>query len=246
MFHRLIDPNLFIPHRKHHSFFDAGKNGDGIPDASADEDDEAAALEAAAEAAAEAEFAASLTDDDWKKWVADALSRDSFKITKTSKKGNTRKVDLRPQLLDLSHMDQREIDAALEGRRVPVPKTPPAGTAILRFKGEYTGAGGLSVEGMCQMLSAAAGRSITPLHSHRVGINLGTPTPPAVDKMWLDNIAKAEAFMALERKWDPAAGENNRGHMGGGNTAGDRIDNHKSYRKDEELPPGRKEAWKKM
>ena len=55
-------------------------------------------------------------------------ARDTFKITKTSKKGNTRKVDLRPQLLDLSHMDQREVDAALEGRRVPVPKTPPAGT----------------------------------------------------------------------------------------------------------------------
>ena len=55
-------------------------------------------------------------------------ARDTFKITKTSKKGNTRKVDLQPQLLDLSHMDQREVDAALEGRRVPVPKTPPAGT----------------------------------------------------------------------------------------------------------------------
>ena len=68
-----------------------------------------------------------------------------FKIKKTSKKGNTRQVDLRPQLLGLEYMDQTAVDAALKGKHIPIPPTPQPGTALLRFKGEYTGAGGLSV-----------------------------------------------------------------------------------------------------
>lgn len=163
------------------------------------------------------------------------MALEKFEISKTSKKGNVRVVDLRPQLLALEHMDQPEIDDSLKGRHVPMPSVCPPGTAILRFKGQYTGAGGLSVEGMCRMLSHVSNVDITPLHSHRVRIDLGEPTPPVVDKLWLDNIVRAEAFMALERRWDPVAGVNNRGHMGGGNTEGDRIDNHRSYRVEE--PP---------
>lgn len=88
------------------------------------------------------------------------------------------------------------------------------------------------------------------MHSHRVAISLDEPTPPKVDKLWLDNIVRAEAFMGLERIWDPEAGVNNRGHMGG-DEDGDRIDNHKSYRpaeekeKEKDLPPGRNNKWKK-
>ena len=47
---------------------------------------------------------------------------------------------------------------------------------------------------------------------------------------------------------DPEKGVNNRGHMGGAGSNGDRIDNHKNYRPAEEekdLPPGRNEKWKK-
>jgi hypothetical protein len=98
-------------------------------------------------------------------------------------------------------------------------------------EGEYTGAGGLSVDGMARILGAAAGgMELQVLHSHRVGINLMESTPPKVDKLWLDNIVRAEAFMGLERVWDPIAGENNRGHMGDKGAPGDRIDNHKDYR----------------
>ena len=173
---------------------------------------------------------------------------DSFEIEKTSKKGNTRKVDLRPQLLGLEYMDQTAVDAALEGRHIPIPPTPQPGTALLRFRGEYTGAGGLSVEGMAKILSAAAGKELQVLHSHRVGIELSEPVPPKVDKLWLDNIVRAEAFMGLERIWHPEKGVNNRGHMGGAGSNGDRIDNHKNYRPAEEekdLPPGRSEKRKK-
>ena len=139
---------------------------------------------------------------------------DSFEIEKTSKKGNTRKVDLRPQLLGLEYMDQTAVDAALEGKHIPIPSTPQPGTALLRFRGEYTGAGGLSVEGMAKILGAAAGKEVQVLHSHRVGIELSEPVPPKVDKLWLDNIVRAEAFMGLERIWHPEKGVNNRGHMG--------------------------------
>ena len=245
-------------------FFDAGKNGDGIPDAEIDHDDAESAEAAAtadAEAAAEAEYAQSVTAEDWKTWVAAALAKDSFTITKTSKKGNARTVDLRPQLLELSHLDQPSIDAALGGRHIPIPPTPQPGTALLRFKGEYTGAGGLSCDGMARMLSSAAGKTMTVLHTHRVGIGLTEPSPPKVDKLWLDNIVRAEAFMGLERIWDPASGVNNRGHMGP-SSAGDRIDNHKAYRPAEVAEtadekkkpppkqksaraPGRNERWKK-
>lgn len=177
------------------------------------------------------------------------MAMDSFEITKTSKKGNTRQVDLRPQLLGLEFMSQDEVTAALDGKHVPIPPVPQPGTALLRFKGEYTGGGGLSVDGMAQILSAAAGGiEMQVLHSHRTGINLKESTPPVVDKLWLDNIVRAEAFMGLERIWQPEKGINNRGHMGGGG-AGDRIDNHKDYRPTEEekdLPPGRKNKWKKM
>jgi hypothetical protein len=129
---------------------------------------------------------------------------------------------------------------------------PQPGTALLRFKGEYTGAGGLSVDNMAKILGSVAGKELQVLHSHRVAISLDEPTPPKVDKLWLDNIVRAEAFMGLERIWDPEAGVNNRGHMGG-DTDGDRIDNHKSYRPAEEkekesekdLPPGRNNKWKK-
>ena len=236
-------------------FFDAGKNGDGIPEADVVEEDAEEAAARAAAAAAEAEAAAATTPDDWRSWVAGALALDSFKITKKSKKGNSRKVDLRPQRLGLDYMDQTEVHTALEGKHIPIPPTPQPGTALLRFKGEYTGAGGLSVDNMAKILSAAAGKELQVLHSHRVAISLADPTPPKVDKLWLDNIVRAEAFMGLERIWDPEAGVNNRGYMAA-SASGDRIDNHKSYRpaddaakaneKDEEkLPPGRKNKWKK-
>ena len=56
---------LFSPPR---SFFDAGKNGDGIPEADSDEDPaETAAAEA--EAMAEAEAAAKTSPEDWTAWV---------------------------------------------------------------------------------------------------------------------------------------------------------------------------------
>lgn len=233
-------------------FFDAGKNGDGIPEAEVEEEDAEAAAAAAAEAAAEAKAAAATTPEDWRGWVAGAMALDSFKIKKTSKKGNTRQVDLRPQLLGLEYMDQTAVDAALKGKHIPIPPTPQPGTALLRFKGEYTGAGGLSVDNMAKILGSVACKELQVLHSHRVAISLDEPTPPKVDKLWLDNIVRAEAFMGLERIWDPEAGVNNRGHMGG-DTDGDRIDNHKSYRPAEEkekesekdLPPGRNNKWKK-
>ena len=199
-----------------------------------EEEDAEAAAAAAAEAAAEAEAAAKVTAEDWRGWVEKALALDSFKIKKTSKKGNVREVDLRPQLLGLEYMDQSAVTAALEGRHIPIPPTPQPGTALLRFKGEYNGGGGLSVDGMAQVLGAAAGLDLQVLHSHRVAINLMPSTPPKVDKLWLDNIVRAEAFMALERRWDPEKGENNRGDMGGKNSSGDRIDNHKKYRPAEE------------
>ena len=102
---------------------------------------------------------------------------------------------------------------------------------------------------------------MTVLHAHRVGIGLTEPSPPKVDKLWLDNIVRAEAFMGLERIWDPASGVNNRGHMGP-SSAGDRIDNHRAYRpaevaetadekkkpppkKKSARAPGRNERWKK-
>ena len=230
-------------------FFDPGKAGDGIPQAEEAEEDEEAAAAAAAEAAAEAASAAKTTPDDWRGWVAGAMAMDSFKIKKTSKKGNVRQVDLRPQLLNLEYMDQAEVTAALEGKHVPIPPVPQPGTALLRFKGEYTGAGGLSVDGMAKILGAAAGGiELQVLHSHRTGINLTESTPPKVDKLWMDNIVRAEAFMGLERIWNPEKGENNRGHMGDKGGPGDRIDNHKDYRPAEEekdLPPGRNTKWMK-
>ena len=74
------------------------------------------------------------------------------------------------------------------------------------------------------------------------------PVPPKVDKLWLDNIVRAEAFMGLERIWHPEKGVNNRGHMGGAPdpTAIASITT-KNYRPAEEkdLPPGRNERWKK-
>ena len=51
-----------------------------------------------------------------------------------------------------------------------------------------------------------------------------------MDKLWLDNIVRAEAFMGLERIWDPEAGVNNRGHMGG--------DGRRPHRQPQELPTG--------
>ena len=105
-------------------FFDAGKNGDGIPEAEVEEEDAEAAAAAAAEAAAEAKAAAATTPEDWRGWVAGAMALDSFKIKKTSKKGNTRQVDLRPQLLGLEYMDQTAVDAALKGKHIPIPPTP--------------------------------------------------------------------------------------------------------------------------
>ena len=201
---------------------------------------------------AEAEAAAKTSPEDWTAWVDGALGMSEFTITKTSKKGNTRKVDLRPQLLGLEYLDDEAVAKALEGKHIPIPPALQPGTALLRFRGEYTGAGGLSVDGMAKILGAAAGKELQVLHSHRVGINLADPTPPKVDKLWLDNIVRAEAFMGLERIWDPEAGVNNRGHMGG-DEDGDRIDNHKSYRpaeekekeKEKDLPPGRNNKWKK-
>lgn len=194
-----------------------------------------------------------MTPEDWRGWVSGALALDSFSIKKTSKKGNIRRVDLRPQLLGLEYLDQAEVAAALEGKHVPIPPTLQPGTALLRFKGEYTGAGGLSVDGMAKILGAAAGLQLQVLHSHRTGIYLKESTPPEVDRLWLDNIVRAEAFMGLERIWDPVKGENNRGHMGEKGGPGDRIDNHKHYRPAEEggknehkdLSPGGRENWKK-
>ena len=239
-------------------FFDAGKNGDGIPLApGVEEEDADAVVVAAAEVKTEAEAAANTTAEDWQNWVAAALAMDKFTIMKKSKKGNSRKVDLRPQLLGLEFMDQGAVDVALQGKHIPIPPVPQPGTALLKFKGEYTGAGGLSVDGMAKILSAAAGKELQVLHSHRVAISLDDPTPPKVDKLWLDNIVRAEAFMGLERIWDPEAGTNNRGHMAA-SSDGDRIDNHKQYRRDgvtenenpeekkKDLPPGRRsDKWKK-
>jgi hypothetical protein len=119
-------------------FFDPGKAGDGIPQAEkVEEDDEAAAAAAAAEeaeAAAEALAATKVTPEDWRGWVTGALAMDSFSITKTSKKGNVRKVDIRPQLLGLEFMDQSAVAAALDGKHIPIPPTLQPGTALLRFK----------------------------------------------------------------------------------------------------------------
>mmetsp|Transcript_11804 Transcript_11804/g.28601 ORF Transcript_11804/g.28601 Transcript_11804/m.28601 type:complete len:1155 (-) Transcript_11804:126-3590(-) len=220
------------------AYFDAGKNGDGIPDAdvSADEEEDAEeAATAAAAFAAEAEAAANVTPEDWRRWVAATLAKTSYKITKKSKKGNSRQVDLRPQLLELEYLDQDAVTAALAGKQVPIPPTLQPGTALLRFKGEYTGAGGLSVEGMAKVLgSGAGGMEMQVLHAHRTAIHLSANKPPGVDaetKLWLDNMCRAEAFMAIERQWEPVKGTNNRGHMGG-DEKHNRIDNHRDYRKD--------------
>jgi len=66
-------------------------------------------------------------------------------------------VDLRPQLLELEYLEEAAVAAALGGGRIPVPRVLQPGTALLRFKGAYSGAGGLSVDGMAMMLGAAAG-----------------------------------------------------------------------------------------
>ena len=91
-------------------------------------------------------------------------------------------MDLRPQLLGLEYMDQTAVDAALEGKHIPIPSTPQPGTALLRFRGEYTGAGGLSVEGMAKILGAAAGKEVQVLHSHRAS---GSSSPSPSRPRWI-------------------------------------------------------------
>ena len=91
-------------------------------------------------------------------------------------------MDLRPQLLGLKYLDDEAVAKALEGKHIPIPPLSSPGPQPW-FRGEYTGAGGLSVDGMAKILGAAAGKELQVLHSHRVGINLADPTPPKVDKL---------------------------------------------------------------
>jgi len=202
--------------------------------ASSDDDDDALddPEEAERERAAAREKALAVGVEDWKKWVAETLALDAFEITKTSKKGKKRRVDLRKQLIRLEVLDDEETRAALDGDDAPIPARAPPGTARLRFVGEYTGAGGLSVDGMLQMLSSRAGATIEQLHSHRTAIHLREMRPPPPDRLWLANICRAEAFMALERR-DPKmrAVGSNRGRMGGAfDDSQNAIDFHKARR----------------
>tara|TARA_B100000683_G_scaffold153818_1_gene148701 strand:- start:2402 stop:5692 length:3291 start_codon:yes stop_codon:yes gene_type:complete len=188
--------------------------------------------EAARERAALREKASAIGVEDWKKWVAETMAMDAFEITKTSKKGKKRRVNLRKQLISLEVLDDEETRAALDGDDAPIPARAPPGTARLRFVGEYTGAGGLSVDGMLQMLSSRAGATIEQLHSHRTSINLREMRPPPPDRLWLANICRAEAFMALERR-DPKMRSvgSNRGRMGGTfDDSQNAIDFHKARR----------------
>ena len=176
--------------------------------------------------------AAETTTEDWTRWVAACLALDAFPIKKTSKRGNSRTVDLKKQLIDLQVLDDDAVREMLGGEYdVPIPRELQPGTACLKFTGEYTGAGGLSVDGMLQMLSSVAGVKIEPLHSHRTSIHLREMTPPPPDKLWLTNITRAEAFMAMERQWDESARRrgSNRGFMGASGDVDGRnaIDNHK-------------------
>jgi len=85
---------------------------------------------------------------------------------------------------------------------------------------------------MLQMLSSRAGATIEQLHSHRTAIHLREMRPPPPDRLWLANICRAEAFMALERR-DPNMRTvgSNRGHMGGTfDDSQNAIDFHKARR----------------
>ena len=85
---------------------------------------------------------------------------------------------------------------------------------------------------MLQMLSSRAGATIEQLHSHRTSINLREMRPPPPDRLWLANICRAEAFMALERR-DPKMRSvgSNRGRMGGTfDDSQNAIDFHKARR----------------
>ena len=157
----------------------------------------------------------------------------SFEIEKTSKRGRRRKVDLRTQLVSLEVIDEAQTRELLDGDDVPIPRRLQPGTVCLKFTGEYTGAGGLSVDGMLQMLSSQAGATIEHLHSHRTDIHLREMVKPPPDRLWLTNMVRTEAFMALERR-DPKmkAIGSNRGYMGGSfDDSMNAIDNHKSFAK---------------
>lgn len=172
--------------------------------------------------------AAQTTMDDWKSWVASVKALEKFESKKTSKRGNSRVIDLRKQLVDLEVLHDDAIRDLLCGKDdVPIPRELQPGTVCLKFTGEYTGAGGLSVDGMLKMLSSVAGVRVEPLHSHRTAIHLREMTPPPPDKLWLTNVVRAEAFMAIERRW--SATGSNRGRMGSvGDVDGrNAIDNHK-------------------
>ena len=209
-----------------------GKTTNGASDDDDDDDAFDDPEEAERERAEAREKALAVGVEDWKKWVAETLALDAFEITKTSKKGKKRRVDLRKQLIRLEVLDDEETRAALNGDDAPIPARAPPGTARLRFVGEYTGAGGLSVDGMLQMLSSRAGATIEQLHSHRTAIHLREMRPPPPDRLWLANICRAEAFMALERR-DPKMRTvgSNRGHMGGTfDDSQNAIDFHKARR----------------
>ena len=209
-----------------------GKTTTTTNGASSDDDAFDDPEEAERERAAAREKALAVGVEDWKKWVAETLALDAFEITKTSKKGKKRRVNLREQLIRLEVLDDEETRAALDGDAAPIPARAPPGTARLRFVGQYTGAGGLSVDGMLQMLSSRAGATIEQLHSHRTAIHLREMRPPPPDRLWLANICRAEAFMALERR-DPNMRTvgSNRGHMGGTfDDSQNAIDFHKARR----------------
>ena len=179
------------------------------------------------------EKASAVTMDNWRKWVRDTVAMNSFEIEKTSKRGRRRKVDLRTQLINLEVIDEAQTRELLDGDDVPIPRRWQPGTVCLKFTGEYTGAGGLSVDGMLQMLSSQAGATIEHLHSHRTDIHLREMVKPPPDRLWLTNMVRTEAFMALERR-DPKmkAIGSNRGYMGGSfDDSMNAIDNHKSFAK---------------
>ena len=107
-----------------------------------------------------------------------SMAMDAFEITKTSKKGKKRRVNLRKQLISLEVLDDEETRAALDGDDAPIPGMREVARRARRCPANTASKGGLSVDGMLQMLSSRAGATIEQLHSHRTSINLREMRPP--------------------------------------------------------------------
>jgi hypothetical protein len=161
------------------------------------------------------------------------MATETFTVKKKSKSGKKRTIDLRKQLIEVQVLDDAQRRDLLDGDDVPIPARLQLGTICLKFTGAYSGAGGLSVDGMLKMLSASVGVNVEHLHSHRVSIQLREMTPPPPDKLWLANLCRTEAFMALDRR-DPKMQNvgSNRGRMGGSfDDSNNPIDFHKEFGK---------------